>query len=202
MLITANQQRQPLHHLFHHHHQPEGRVSVLVGKCLWVAGSDGQVWCIWLCWCEPPREWSGVSFRGFLPLPKLNIAPKSWQHYLAAMWSSWWSVTRGGHECLPLLAVQCHSTCVLLNFWRGREVLAAGLLPGVLASTCTVAALQGAVMHKQLDKLLSPSPLNADTVTHALKLSQLILENDWVKGWEDLLMLLNDLRHIFLRGWE
>lgn len=66
---------------------------------------------------------------------------------------------------------------MLLNFWRGGEVLAAGLSPGGLASACAVAVLQGAVMNKQLDKLLAFFfsfffflSLNADTVTHALKL--------------------------------
>ena len=49
---------------------------------------------------------------------------------------------------------------MLLNFWRGGEVLAAGLPPGGLASACAVAVLQGAVMNKQLDKLLIFIPVS------------------------------------------
>lgn len=65
---------------------------------------------------------------------------------------------------------------MLLNFWRGGVVLAAGVPPGGLASVCAVAVLQGAVMNKQLDKLpflifFFPPSLNSDTVTHALKLA-------------------------------
>lgn len=58
-----------------------------------------------------------------------------------------------------LLAELCKSTRVLPNFWCGGEVLAAGLLPGELASACAVAVLQGAVMNKQLDKLRFLSPV-------------------------------------------
>lgn len=43
---------------------------------------------------------------------------------------------------------------VLLNWWRGGEVLVAGMSPEGLANSCSVAVLQGPVMNKHLDKLL------------------------------------------------
>lgn len=112
---------------------------------------------------------------GFFPpvehLP--SNAADFWVPYPAAMQSAWGVAAWGAWVWHWLLAEQCQSTRVLLNFWRGGGVLAAGLPPGGLASAGAVAVLQGAVMNKQLDKLpffffLS---LNADTVTHALKLA-------------------------------
>lgn len=52
-----------------------------------------------------------------------------WVPYLAATRSGWWESTRGVcRRCF--LAGLCQSARVLLNFWRGGEVLAAGLSPG------------------------------------------------------------------------
>lgn len=49
---------------------------------------------------------------------------------------------------------------MLLNLWRGGEVLVAGASPERLANTCSVAVLQGPVMDKQLDKLLAFFPFS------------------------------------------
>lgn len=49
---------------------------------------------------------------------------------------------------------------VLLNFCHGGEVLAAGVPAGGLASACPAADLPGALMDKQLDKLLIFFPVS------------------------------------------
>lgn len=156
MPVTQSQQDQPRSHLFQPH-QAESRVSGMADESLGSRGRMGRFTASALVCLSPEGMVRGSP-------PPLGCLPTQGCWFLGCLGA--------------LLGGQCQSMRVLLNRWRSGEVLAAGAAPEGLASTCSVAVLQGPVMDKQLDKLpfffllfFFSLSLNADTVTHTLRLA-------------------------------